>query len=518
MDRITILKYEKYIHNTPFVKANEFYKFKGLSFGVAGIYSWKPNSWVVYKDIDLSKAKFIGLKYTVSGGSKIEFRLGSPQGNIIATKTIVNTNNNWVNENIPIKSLNGLQDIYVVFKADNKGNFDGMIENFVFDGNYKNAQASTTDKVKPFINELQGYLYNTGTPYMKEVLPKNKRITRVFNRGNWMAKTDTVQANVPKIFNKMPANSPMNRLGFANWITSKENSLTARVAVNRLWEQVFGYGIVETLEDFGSQGIKPSHPELLDFLALKFMNDFNWSTKKMLKYIVTSYTYAQKSEVSQEHLKLDPRNKYLARAPRVRLSSEQIRDQALAVSGLLSKKMYGPSVMPYQPEGIWQTVYSGEDWHTSEGEGKYRRAIYTYLKRTSPFPNLLNFDGSSREVCLVRRIRTNTPLQALATLNDTTFTEVAQNLALMSINTNDKNESNIENCIKFMYKKSLLKEPDSKTLKRLEQLYYTSKEFYAKNTQKALKSSDEVKTNIEVTSLSMVASAIINLDKFITKE
>lgn len=514
IDRITVSKYKKYIHNKPLVNAYEFDEVSNVGFGMEGIHSWKENSWIKFKDIDISKAKYIGFKYTVSGGSKIEFRLGSQNGKIIAQKTISNTNNNWKEIKIPIESVKGMQNIFVVFKNDKNGNNDGMIENFVFDGNVKNINTEKFKKLDELTVELQNYLYQSGTPFLKELPENKKRITRIFNRGNWMAKTDTVQPIVPKIFNKMPDKSPSNRLGFANWITSKENPLTARVAVNRLWEQIFGYGIVETLEDFGSQGIKPSHPELLDYLALKFMNEYNWSTKKMLKFMVMSYTYQQKSEVSEKQLKLDPRNKYLARAPRVRLSAEQVRDQALAVSGLLSKKMYGPSVMPYQPNGIWQTVYSGADWVTSEGEDKYRRALYTYLKRTSPFPNLLNFDGSSREVCLVRRIRTNTPLQSLATLNDTTFTEVAQQLALQSL---AKNES-LEQKISFMYKKSLFTNPDAKTLERLVKLYNTSKEFYNKNEQKTLKTSNIKDKNNEFSSLTIVASAIINLDKFITKE
>lgn len=233
-------------------------------------------------------------------------------------------------------------------------------------------------------------------------------MTRLFVRGNWLDKADTIQPGVPAVLNKFQDSLPANRLGFAQWITSTDNPLTARVAVNRVWEQLFGYGLVETLEDFGSQGSKPSHPELLDHLAVKFMYDFQWSTKKLLKYIVSSATYRQSSVITEAHLKYDARNKYLARGARVRLSSEQIRDQALAVSGLLSTKMYGPSVMPYQPEGIWQTVYSGERWLTSTGEDRYRRALYTYVRRSSPYPNLITFDGPSREFCVTRRIRVPT--------------------------------------------------------------------------------------------------------------
>ncbi|TAF72647.1 MAG: DUF1553 domain-containing protein [Bacteroidetes bacterium] len=389
-----------------------------------------------------------------------------------------------------------------------------MISEFVFEGNRKNAKIlAERQNLEKYTKELQGYLNAQGTPFMRELQGNKRRITQVFNRGNWRAKTDTVSEIVPKIMHPLPKDAPKNRLGMAQWLVSKENPLTARVAVNRLWEQLFGLGIVETLEDFGSQGIKPTHPELLDYLAIKFMNDFKWSNRKMLKFMVMSATYRQSSEVQPEHLKLDPRNRYLARAPRIRLSAEQVRDQALAVSGLLSPKMYGPSVMPYQPDGIWQSVYNGASWTTSEGEDRYRRAVYTYMKRTSPFPNQLTFDASSREVCLVRRIKTNTPLQALAMLNDTTFSEVSQALAqkMMAIKNTD-----IKAKINAGYKLAMAHEPDAKTSERLEKLYFTAKNFYAKNEQKILKL--DFNKNQDYSALAVVASAIINLDEFITKE
>jgi hypothetical protein len=166
-------------------------------------------------------------------------------------------------------------------------------------------------------------------------------------------------------------------MGMAEWMTDKRNPLVSRTLVNRLWEQLFGTGIVETLEDFGSQGTLPSHPELLDYLSWQFMNDHRWSIKSSLKEIILSQTYRQSSVATAEKLKKDPNNRLLSRAPRIRLSAEQVRDQALHVAGLLSKKMYGPSVMPYQPEGIWASPYDGNKWKLSEGEDKYRRSIYT---------------------------------------------------------------------------------------------------------------------------------------------
>src|SRR5690606_27006933 len=181
--------------------------------------------------------------------------------------------------------------------------------------------------------------------------------------------------------------------------------------------------------DMGTQSDPPTHPELLDWLALQFMHEMDWSVKHLLKELVTSTTYRQSSVSNKRTAEKDPDNKYFARGPRFRLSAEQVRDQALAVSGLLSSKMYGPSVMPQQPEGVWMSVYSGESWKTSPGEDQHRRGVYTFIKRTSPYPSYLTFDASSREVCLVDRITTNTPLQALTTLNDPVYIEAYVHLA-----------------------------------------------------------------------------------------
>ncbi len=220
----------------------------------------------------------------------------------------------------------------------------------------------------------------------------------------------------------------LTRLELAKWIVSRDNPLSARVEVNRLWEQFFGRGIVETSEDFGTQGSRPSHPELFDWLACDFM-DRGWDMKAMVRMIVTSSTYRQSSDASPARIDKDPQNVFLARGPRVRLDAETIRDTVLAAAGLLSRKIGGPSVFPYQPAGVWDTPYNGEQWMESKGEDRYRRGLYTFTKRTSPYPSFLDFDSTSREFCTVRRIRTNTPLQALAMLNDRAVLEAARALA-----------------------------------------------------------------------------------------
>jgi hypothetical protein len=243
-----------------------------------------------------------------------------------------------------------------------------------------------------------------------------------------MEKGEVVYASTPKIFPPLPESAPANRLGLARWLVDDENPLTARVTVNRFWEQYFGHGIVETSEDFGTQGSPPSHPELLDWLATELVRT-GWDMKALHKTIVTSATYRQASRATPALLEKDPYNRLYARGPRFRLDAEAIRDVALHVGGLLSPKIGGPSVFPPQPEGIWNVPYSSDQWVTSKGEDRHRRGLYTFIRRSSPYPSMVTFDAPSREACTARRVRTNTPLQALTTLNDPAFFEAAQALA-----------------------------------------------------------------------------------------
>jgi hypothetical protein len=235
-----------------------------------------------------------------------------------------------------------------------------------------------------------------------------------------------VSPGVPKLLASGAPEVGMTRLDMAHWIASPENPLTARVMVNRLWGELFGIGIVETAEDFGTSGTLPSHPELLDHLAVRFINQHRWSIKPMLREMVLSATYRQTHRASKELIEKDPSNRLLARGPRTRLSAERVRDQALSVAGLLSPKMHGPPVYPPQPAGIWNSIYSGRKWLESTGEDRFRRGIYTYQNRTSGYPGFLTFDAPSRDLCSARRIASNTPLQALVTLNDPAHIEAAQ--------------------------------------------------------------------------------------------
>ncbi|HAB15463.1 MAG TPA: hypothetical protein DCE44_03325, partial [Verrucomicrobiales bacterium] len=271
----------------------------------------------------------------------------------------------------------------------------------------------------------------TTTLVMQERPAASARETRLFIRGGFLSKDRIVAPGVPAGFPPLPVteNGKRDRLAMARWLVSPDNPLTARVMANRVWAELFGAGLVETLEDFGSTGLPPSHPELLDWLALRFQNEHRWRLKPLLKELVLSATYRQDHRADAQRLTKDARNRWLSRGPRTRLTAEMVRDQALAAAGLLSTKMGGPPVMPPQPEGIWNVVYNGSKWVTPEGEDRYRRGLYTYWRRTSPYPSFITFDAPSREICTPRRIPTNTPLQALVTMNDPVYLEAAQAIA-----------------------------------------------------------------------------------------
>jgi hypothetical protein len=266
-------------------------------------------------------------------------------------------------------------------------------------------------------------------PVMREREDAARRETRVFVRGNRLTRDKRVSAGIPDLFGGSAAAAPMTRLDLARWLVGGQNPLAARVLANRLWAEMFGVGIVETQEDFGSAGTAPSNPALLDHLALRLKDTHGWHLKPFLREIALSATYRQSAATDPKLIEGDRANRLLARGPRQRLTAEMVRDQALLVAGMLSPKMAGPPVFPPQPEGIWKSVYNGASWKTSDGEDRYRRAIYTYRKRTSGYPALLVFDAPTGDICTPRRVATNTPLQALNTLNDPAQIEFAQGLA-----------------------------------------------------------------------------------------
>jgi len=338
-------------------------------------------------------------------------------------------------------------------------------------------------------------------------------------RGNFTARGARVFAGTPKALPAMRDDLPANRLGLARWLVDENNPLVARVAVNRLWEQLFGRGIVETSEDFGTQGGLPSHPALLDWLATEFVKN-QWSQKALIRSIVESATYRQSSTAAAALLERDPANHLLARGPRFRLEAEAIRDLQLAISGLLSPKMHGPSVFPWQPPGIWNMPYSTDTWTASEGEDRYRRSLYTFWRRTSPYPSFVTFDATSREYCTARRVRTNTPLQALTLLNDPASFEAARALAAQMM-TEPAAGGTPRARAAFGVLLALSRQPAPAEVDRLVALYESERAHYESRPGDAADVAGTTAAGAAVAdraAWTIVANVLLNLDETITKQ
>jgi Protein of unknown function (DUF1553) len=356
-------------------------------------------------------------------------------------------------------------------------------------------------------------------PVLKELAKDKRRVTKVQFRGNFMDLGPVVSEGTPAALHPFPSGEAVNRLGFAKWVVSPDNPLTARVTVNRFWEQIFGTGLVRTTEEFGTQGEPPSHPELLDWLAVEFASD--WDVKRLLKLMVTSAAYRQTSRVTPELREKDPDNRLYARGPRYRLSAEMVRDQALAVSGLLSAKMYGPSVRPPRPSmGLNAAFGGGLDWQTSAGEDRHRRGLYTEWRRTSPYPSMATFDAPSREACTLRRIRTNTPLQALVTLNDPVYVEAAQALARKVVASGKTTEERVV----FAFRTCTSRVPTDKERERLVKLFEEAKAEYAKDAKKAeAMATDPIGplpkdgNAVELAAWTTVGNVLLNLDELLMR-
>ena len=474
-----------------------------------------PGGSARMKQIDLTGKTHLFINYTMrTAGGSIEVRIDGPQGDLLARARPEAGKDQRIMD-IPLSPAEGVHDLYFILANPKLDKEDGIctIEWFSFQADFPGEKEPGGTAVKASYLELLNRDVDN-TPILIENTAAQKRTTRVFERGNWLVKGDEVQPDVPGSLKTTGMKSPANRLEFARWLVSKDNPLTARTMVNRFWEQIFGNGLVQTLEDFGSQGAPPTHPELLDWLALRFMNDHHWSVKKLIRDMVLSATYRQSSVITDDQLAKDARNEWLARAPRLRLSAEQIRDQALAASGLLSDKMYGKSVMPFQPEGIWNSVYNNEKWNTSEGEDQHRRSVYTFIKRTSPYPSMMMFDGSSREVCVGRRIRTNTPLQALVTLNDPVYVEAARALAKRMVACGDDTDK----CIRTGYHMLTLHEMPDVKLKIFHSLYEDAFQTYRADSTAAHALTNEKDGTQTLAAMTIVANALLNLDEVIMRE
>jgi hypothetical protein len=355
---------------------------------------------------------------------------------------------------------------------------------------------------------------NIRIPVITERDPEHSRVTTFFNRGNWLDKGDVIPASdTPHVFPPLKAASGKpTRLDLANWIASPENPLTARVAVNRFWLELFGVGIVPTPEDFGSAGENPTHPELLDTLAAGFATDMDWSIKTLLRKYVTSATYRQASAVSPELHAKDPDNRLLARGPRQRLTGEMARDAALTASGLLHQQLFGAPVYPPIPPGVWKPFVDGNRWKTPKpgDPQRYRRAVYTYWKRSIPYPTFATFDAPSREMCSKRRMPSNTPVQALAVMNDPAFHECAQALARrMKYDA----EGSLQDRISLGYRATTSRKITPDRLSELTDLYEDLKQTYEADPSLM----EDMAGTPDGAALTVVASVLLNLDEAITR-
>ena len=478
--------------------------------------------WLVFRNNGSSRLKRVDLNQKNSliyryrsflPGGVWKIRLDSIDGPVLKSINVEDTRRKWTYNEINFKEYSGVFDLYFTYHNPNLKN--PLSNGLMFDWFYLTSSFPGKGNAG-FESAKNDFWYlatrsTLQTPIMIENPISMSRETRIFDRGNWMSTTDLVDPGVPDILDYIPENQNNNRLSMARWLASPQNPLTGRTYVNRIWEQLFGFGIVETMEDFGTQGIAPTHEKLLDHLAWKFMHDFNWSTKELIRYIVSSATYQQSSKSNARQLETDPRNRYLSRGPRIRLSAEQIRDQALVVSGLFNPEMYGPGVMPYQPEGIWNSPYNSRSWIQGKGNNNYRRALYTYWKRTSPYPSMLIFDAMAREVCASRRISTNTPLQALVTLNDSVYVETSLHFARRMLEEGGTLEEQIAYGYKLMMNENIAPE-------KLQVLIDLYNQDSGSSLIKTVAITEEEKDHeTQGRRMAVIASTMLNLDEFLMK-
>jgi hypothetical protein len=467
-------------------------------------------AFCAYEDVDLTGVTSVNYRYTSSFSSFIELHLDRPDGPLISRTKVPATQAgdpgawySWKTFSAfqaRVKPVSGRHTLFVTFHKDKEFRSDLLHLDWI-DLHVDKAPIVHNAALRDSVYKLAA-IPAISTPVILERPTHKARQTHVFIRGNWLTKGKAVQPELPNSLYKGPASNVKNRLDMARWLVSRDNPLTARVMVNRFWEQLFGYGLVETLEDFGTMGAKPTHPELLDWLAVRFQDEHKWSVKKLIRDLVLSATYQQSAIVPPELNQKDPRNLLLARGPRVRLSAEQIRDQALAVSGLLNPTLYGPSVRPFNPtNGAWQQ---------EKPENRHRRAIYTFWQRTNPYPSMVTFDSPQRNLCVSRRVRTNTPLQALTTLNDTVYIEAAQSLAKYM----DARGQTLSQKITAGYEKVMFKKPLSAKLDLLQQLYVQAKQQRRHRTNVRLAG---YQPETDLAALTLVANALLNLDETLTK-
>ena len=387
------------------------------------------------------------------------------------------------------------------------------------DDDYRKVAAQLT----ALQDERRAILHRSAVTLVMKEKDDSDPMAHILYRGMYDDQRDEVGAATPGVLPPMPDSYPRNRLGLAKWLVDDSNPLTARVTVNRFWQEVFGTGPVKTAEDFGSQGESPSHPGLLDWLAVEF-RESSWDMKHMFRLMLTSATYRQSAVVTDVKLARDAENRLLSRGPRFRMDGEMIRDYALLTSGLLSKQIGGPSVKPYHPEGVWEAVaMEGSNtrfYEQDEGESLYRRSMYTFWKRAAPPPSMVTFNAPTREFCSVRRERTNTPLQALLTLNGTEFFEAARHLAGKALHAS----SDLNGQLDFMSERLLVRGLSEKEREVARSAYKDYLHYYDSHPDAAAKAlsvgdseTDQALPKAESAALTMLANQLMNLDEVLNK-
>lgn len=461
---------------TPLTFKNAYASFSQARFDVTGLIDQDPSTgWAINPQFHQDHWAALALErpMKIAPGSRLQLRLVQEYG---GSRTIgrlrFSAFTEAVETNLPATSTN-------LAEAGKKG--------------AQNPALTAVQKQMKSVQKQLDALKPATTEVMRE-LPQ-PRMTAIFKRGIYTDPAESVTAAIPAVF-ETPIEGPANRLTLAKWLISRDNPLTARVVVNRLWAEIFGQGIVTTVEDFGIKGAPPSHPELLDWLAVDFM-DQGWSLKKALKQIVMSQTYRQSSQMraGSQEAEMDAANVFLWHGPRFRLDAEAIRDNALAIAGLISLEKGGEPIRPPQPDGLWAKVGGQKyNYQVSPGEKKYRRGLYVVLKRGAPYPSFVNFDASARMACVVKRSRSNTPLQALTLLNDPVYVEAAKALAQRLMTQHD-----VDARLRLGFHLTLAREPTDEELGVMRKLY------------------ESQLSQGEITAMEAVASALLNLDETITK-
>jgi hypothetical protein len=518
---------------------------KGISARPIPEYKFKPNTWthlvIAYDGSGFGR----GIKMYVNGEPVVT--VGRPEDLAQLTTSMATTQpitfgsdgdklffeNGAVADFRVLNSMADAQDaklLYLTTRAraavkhpDQLSDADKQVLADFYTATQNPASAALMAELRKTDDELWKIERRSATTLIMQERTDSQPTAHVLYRGQYDQMRDEVHANTPSVLPPMTQSMPRNRLGLAMWLVDAGNPLPARVAVNRFWQEIFGTGLVKTAEDFGSQGEPPSHPELLDWLAVDF-RDSGWDMKRLLKMMVMSATYRQSAVSTPEKINADPQNRLLARGPRFRMDAEMIRDTALAASGLLNPQIGGPSVKPYQPSGIWETVAMEQSntrfYKQDSGDALYRRSVYTFWKRAAPPASMDIFNAPSRETCMVRRERTNSPLQALVTMNDVQFVEAARNLAQNAMITDTRLDRELD----FMSQRLLARSLDPQEQAVLARSYSDFLAYYSSAPQDASKllkvGASPCAANLAQTklaALTMVANEMFNLDETLTK-